>query len=175
MNHEEEKRKNEKTYMGKLAEYIERFEDTVTFINQIFKEKKELTSQERALLSTGYKNTISKLRKTWRTVSIKEEEHSKRNVRLIGRHLIENEIGGEQEMKQMAAVKFYREMIEEKIEKKCLEILSLLNQLINPTIYSSNSLEWMLIKSTTLEIQVFYLKLRGDYFRYLCEFSSNEE
>lgn len=70
---------------------------------------------------------------------------------------------------------FYRELIEQKLEMKCLEILSLLNQLIIPVVYSSNTLEWMVIKNTTLEVQVFYLKMRGDYYRYLCEFSSNEE
>lgn len=81
MNQEEEKAKTERCYLGKLAEYIERFDDTVGFINEIFKEKKELNTQERNLLSIGYKNSIGKLRRTWRVISIKEEEHIKKNVK----------------------------------------------------------------------------------------------
>ena len=43
----------------------------------------------------------------------------------------------------------------------CKDVLNLLKDVLIP-------------KSTDSEARVFYMKMRGDYYRYLCEFTSGE-
>lgn len=53
----------------------------------------------------------------------------------------------------------YRKKVEEELNDLCLEILKILSQDLIP-------------KATLAESQVFYMKMKGDYFRYLAEFAS---
>jgi 14-3-3 protein beta/theta/zeta len=55
-----------------------------------------------------------------------------------------------------ALAKEYREKIEKELHNVCQEVLSLLDKFLIP-------------RSSTPEGKVFYLKMKGDYFRYLAE------
>eukprot|EP00048_Salpingoeca_helianthica_P023952 m.28585 g.28585 ORF g.28585 m.28585 type:complete len:247 (-) comp9091_c0_seq2:207-947(-) len=55
-----------------------------------------------------------------------------------------------------ALAKEYREKIEKELHDVCQEVLTLLDKFLIP-------------KSSTPEGKVFYLKMKGDYFRYLAE------
>jgi 14-3-3 protein epsilon len=56
----------------------------------------------------------------------------------------------------------YRVQIEGELKKICLDIIELLEEHLLPSAASSES-------------KVFFLKMKGDYFRYLAEFSSGDE
>ena len=72
---------------------------------------KELTVEERNLLSVAYKNVIGARRASWRIVtSIEQKEESKGN---------EN---------QVAMIKGYREKIESELAKICEDILEVLDK-----------------------------------------------
>ncbi|XP_070691068.1 14-3-3 protein beta/alpha-1-like [Pempheris klunzingeri] len=65
------------------------------------------------------------------------------------------------ERKQVMA-KEYREKIEQELREICKDVLSLLDKYLIP-------------KATAAESKVFYLKMKGDYYRYLAEVATGEE
>lgn len=63
--------------------------------------------------------------------------------------------------KHIELIKTYRRNIEKELNEICQDVLNLLKDVLIP-------------KSTDSEARVFYMKMRGDYYRYLCEFTSGE-
>lgn len=55
----------------------------------------------------------------------------------------------------------YRDKIEEELKTICQEVLDLLD-------------EHLIVKASTPESKVFYLKMKGDYYRYLAEVAGEE-
>jgi 14-3-3 protein epsilon len=58
-------------------------------------------------------------------------------------------------------IKFYRLKIENELSAICKDVIELLADILIPN-------------STVPDATVFYKKMRGDYYRYLCEFTYNE-
>ncbi|CAF0831887.1 unnamed protein product [Adineta steineri] len=73
---------------------------------------------------------------------------------------IEQKTEGSERKQQMA--KEYREKIEKELKDICQEVLTLLDKFLVP-------------KATTPESKVFYLKMKGDYYRYLSEVATGDE
>ncbi|KAG0492428.1 hypothetical protein HPP92_005826 [Vanilla planifolia] len=134
--------REENVYMAKLAEQAERYEEMVEFIEKVTvgTENEELTVEERNLLSVAYKNVIGARRASWRIVSSIEQKEESR--------------GNED---HVATIKEYRGKIEKELDEICNGILKLLHSHLIPSASSSDS-------------KVFYLKMKGDYHRYLAEF-----
>ena len=60
--------------MARVADQAERYEDMVEFLTEVIQLKEEdLTTEERNLLSVGFKNLISSSRAAWRTVGAIEQ------------------------------------------------------------------------------------------------------
>ncbi|KAK1680094.1 hypothetical protein QYE76_040942 [Lolium multiflorum] len=139
--------REENVYMAKLAEQAERYEEMVEFMEKVAKtvDSEELTVEERNLLSVAYKNIIGARRASWRIISSIEQKEESR--------------GNEE---RVTLIKDYRGKIETELTKICDGILKLLETLLVPS-------------STAPESKVFYLKMKGDYYRYLAEFKSGAE
>jgi hypothetical protein len=105
----------------------------------------ELTVEERNLLSVAYKNVIGARRASWRIVSSIEQKEESK--------------GNEE---HVAAIRDYRAKVEQELSTICDSILKLLDTYLIPT-------------SNTGESKVFYLKMKGDYHRYLAEFKTGAE
>ncbi|XP_041797512.1 14-3-3 protein zeta-like [Chelmon rostratus] len=73
---------------------------------------------------------------------------------------IEQKADGSERKQTMA--KEYREKIEGELEEICREVLGLLEDILIP-------------KASTAESKVFYLKMKGDYYRYLAEVATGEK
>ncbi|XP_061360362.1 14-3-3-like protein GF14 iota [Gastrolobium bilobum] len=141
-----EKERENQVYMAKLAEQAERYEEMVECMKTVAKLDLELTVEERNLLSVGYKNVIGARRASWRIMSsIEQKEESKGN---------ENNV---------KLIKSYCQKVEEELSKICNDILTIIDQHLIPSSTSSG------------EATVFYYKMKGDYFRYLAEFKSDQE
>ncbi|XP_043717206.1 14-3-3-like protein [Telopea speciosissima] len=142
-----ESSREENVYMAKLAEQAERYEEMVEFMENVAKtvDVEELTVEERNLLSVAYKNVIGARRASWRIISSIEQKEESR--------------GNEE---HVSAIKEYRGKIESELSKICDGILGLLESHLVPS-------------STTAESKVFYLKMKGDYHRYLAEFKTGAE
>ncbi|XP_068330701.1 14-3-3-like protein G-BOX factor 14 kappa isoform X2 [Pyrus communis] len=136
-------------YLAKLAEQAERYEEMVSFMEKLVVGSTaagtELTVEERNLLSVAYKNVIGSLRAAWRIISSIEQKEE-------GRHNEEH----------VALVKQYRSKVETELSAICAGILELLQSHLVPS-------------ATTGESKVFYLKMKGDYHRYLAEFKNGDE
>ena len=135
-------------YLAKLAEQAERYEEMVQFMEKLVvgcTPASELTVEERNLLSVAYKNVIGSLRAAWRIVSSIEQKEE-----------------GRKNEDHVALVKEYRSKVEAELSDVCASILKILDSNLVPSASSSES-------------KVFYLKMKGDYHRYLAEFKSAEE
>ena len=127
-------------YLAMLAEQCTRYEDMMTFLEDMVKTKTEdLTSDERNLLSIAYKNTISQDRQAIRTLLAYESKEAKKT-----------------DSPYLEFIKEYKAKVQKELEDLCNKI--------NATIDSS-----LLPKATTDEAKVFYHKMKGDYYRYIAE------
>lgn len=64
----------ENIFMARVAEQAERFDDMVTYLEKVIKAKDEdFTTEERNLLSVGFKNQIGGKRTAIRTISAIEQ------------------------------------------------------------------------------------------------------
>uniref|UniRef100_A0A5B7AV36 Putative 14-3-3-like protein GF14 kappa n=1 Tax=Davidia involucrata TaxID=16924 RepID=A0A5B7AV36_DAVIN len=136
-------------YMAKLAEQAERYEEMVKFMEKLVIQSTsmggELTIEERNLLSVAYKNVIGSLRAAWRIVSSIEQKEE-----------------GRRNEEHVALVKDYRSKVESELSEVCAGILKLLDEHLIPS-------------ASVSESKVFYLKMKGDYYRYLAEFKVGTE
>ncbi|XP_042017130.1 14-3-3-like protein 16R [Salvia splendens] len=140
--------REENVYMAKLAEQAERYEEMVEYMEKVsasLEDKEELSVEERNLLSVAYKNVIGARRASWRIISSIEQKEESR--------------GNED---HVATIKEYRSKIEAELTKICEGILKLLDDRLVPSAGSGDS-------------KVFYLKMKGDYHRYLAEFKTAAE
>lgn len=139
--------REENVYMAKLAEQAERYEEMVEFMEKVAKtvDVEELTVEERNLLSVAYKNVIGARRASWRIISSIEQKEESR--------------GNED---HVVIIKEYRGKIENELSKICDGILGLLETHLIPS-------------ASAAESKVFYLKMKGDYHRYLAEFKTGAE
>ncbi|XP_052001573.1 14-3-3 protein zeta/delta-like [Xyrauchen texanus] len=64
--------------------------------------------------------------------------------------------------KKLVMVKEYREKVESELRDICKDVLELLNK-------------YLIEISSTPESKVFYLKMKGDYYRYLAEVASGDD
>jgi 14-3-3 protein epsilon len=139
--------REENVYMAKLAEQAERYDEMVEAMEKVAKavDTEELTVEERNLLSVAFKNVIGARRASWRIISSIEQKEESKGN--------EHHVSG---------IKEYRAKVEAELSTTCDSILKLLDSHLIPS-------------STTGESKVFYLKMKGDYHRYLAEFKTGAE
>jgi len=136
--------REDNTYMAKLAEQAERYDEMVEHMKAVARTNTELSVEDRNLLSVAYKNVIGARRASWRIISsIEQKEEQKGNEAHVSR------------------IKEYRTKVEKELQKICNDILSVLDENLIPSAESGES-------------KVFYNKMKGDYHRYLAEFASGD-
>jgi len=142
--------KDELIQRAKLAEQAERYDDMAFAMNRVTKEATQpLSTEERNLLSVAYKNIVGAKRSSWRVISS-----------------IEQKATDKEEL-----VREYRKKIETELHAVCQEVLDLLDQYLvkketQTTEQTTNS---------NAESRVFFLKMKGDYYRYLAEVADQNE
>nr|ABK23139.1 unknown [Picea sitchensis]ACN40414.1 unknown [Picea sitchensis] len=139
--------RSESVFMSKLAEQAERYDEMVEYMGKVVKavDVEELALEERNLLSVAYKNAIGSRRASWRIVSSIEQKEESR--------------GNED---RLPIIRQYRHKVEAELSGICESILGLLDGYLIPSASSG-------------EAKVFFLKMKGDYNRYLAEFKTGDE
>eukprot|EP01121_Diplochlamys_sp_Union-15-3_P014040 TRINITY_DN443_c0_g2_i1.p1 TRINITY_DN443_c0_g2~~TRINITY_DN443_c0_g2_i1.p1 ORF type:complete len:247 (-),score=61.83 TRINITY_DN443_c0_g2_i1:99-839(-) len=132
-------------YTAKLAEQAERYQEMVDAVKHVAQLGTELSVDERNLFSVAYKNVIGSRRAAWRIISSIEAKEVERN---------------ESEAK-IKKVRQYKEKVEAELNDICNDILSVLDNHLIP-------------KASSSEPKIFYLKMKGDYLRYMAEFSTGD-
>ncbi|KAK9474556.1 14-3-3 domain-containing protein [Dipodascopsis tothii] len=134
-----------KTFLARLCEQAERYDEMVTYMKDVAKLGEELSVDERNLLSVAYKNVIGTRRASWRIISsIEQKEEAKKSDAHV------------------AQIKEYRSKIEQELEGVCGDVLAVLAEFLIP-------------RAGNGESKVFYYKMKGDYHRYLAEFASGDK
>jgi len=141
---EEEYTREDYVYMAKLNENAERYDEMLANMNAVASMDVELTVEERNLFSVAYKNVIGPRRASWRIISSIEHKEESK--------------GHE---KHVARIRAYRAVVEKEAGEICNQCLEILDKHLIPA-------------STTGESKVFYYKMKGDYTRYVAEYSTGE-
>jgi len=133
-------------YFAKLAEQAERYDEMADYMKQVGNSPgAELSVEERNLLSVAYKNAVGSRRASWRIISSVEQKE-----------------GSKGNDTNVSHCKEYRVKVETELQGICDTILSLLSDSLVPAAKDAES-------------KVFYHKMKGDYYRYIAEFTEGDK
>lgn len=154
--------------LARAAEAAERYPDMCILMKRLVENKckagKRLEVEERNLLSVAYKNVIGSKRSSWRTLSNTDAFSEK-----------------DDDPKWASITTEYQKQVEMELEVICQEVIALLGPDLNASKEDMMTYgEWTLLatlgkstdtsdETTANETEVFYLKMIGDYCRYLSE------
>jgi len=134
---------------AKLAEQAERYDDMVKYMTELTEKGVKLSDEQRNLLSVAFKNVVGARRSAWRIISSIEQKAADK---------------GESVQSQLA--QDYRKKIEVELDDRCHDVLKLIR---------SHLLETAGDTENPVEAKVFYLKMEGDYYRYLVEVTTGDK
>ena len=133
-------------YLARISEKTGNYEEAIKYIEKIINMKSsDITKEERNILQAAFKHIFSEKRSSWRTLCNVLDRES-RHKKCNILDLIKN--------------------LKIEIENKIIDLFNKLLKIID---------EFLLNRASTLEAKVFYLKLKGDYNRYMIDFSDNEK
>ncbi|XP_045170462.1 14-3-3-like protein 2 [Mercenaria mercenaria] len=131
---------------SRLAEEAERYDDMATKMKKVVEMGVPLSNEERNLLSVAYKNVVGAKRSSWRVISSVEQKMSSDDKK--------------EDVKKRELAQEYRAKIEGELRETCNEVLKLIDEHLIKN-----------VKPDDTDSKVFYLKMKGDYYRYLAEVS----
>ncbi|XP_063725881.1 14-3-3-like protein 1 [Symsagittifera roscoffensis] len=135
-------------HLAKLAESVERYEDMAEYMRVIVtSQDHRLSTEERNLFSVAFKNVVASRRSGWRLSSTFEKKDKE---------------GGKESVVLAEADRIYKERMEQELKRDCNEVLDLIGK------YLSND-------DDIEETKIFYLKMRGDYIRYMVEVCEEQD
>ncbi|XP_066932690.1 14-3-3 protein gamma-like [Clytia hemisphaerica] len=132
-------------HRAKLAEQAERYDDMANAMKKVTEVKDMLNTEERNLLSVAYKNIVGAKRSSWRVITSIDQKNTEKKP-----HTTE-----------------YIDRIVNELKDVCKDVLDLLDNYL-----VKKALAKLLTEEATEqdgESAVFYLKMKGDYYRYLAE------
>jgi 14-3-3 protein epsilon len=132
-------------YLAMLAEQCNRFEEMAEFLEDLLKSREsDLNSDERNLLSIAYKNSVSSRRTALRTIMAYEMKEKKKENSTF-----------------LPYIQEYRKKIEDELTKMCNGVIATIDN-------------HLLKRASDPEATVFYLKMKGDYNRYIAEYAQGD-
>lgn len=132
--------------LAKMAQQTDRYQDMLEYIGKVVRSEVELNTEERSIVSAAYKNVVGNKRAELRVLqAIEQKENRKANEHHV------------------SYINNYREIIEKELKGLCDEILTIIDKYLIPNTKSA------------VDSKVFYLKMKGDYNRYLTEFLTNDQ
>merc|ERR1712118_628285 len=130
---------------AKLAEQAERYDEMADYMKQVGTSGQDLSVEERNLLSVAYKNAVGSRRASWRIIPSVEQKEQSKGNDANVGH-----------------AKSYRAKVEAELQGICDTILTLLSNSLIP-------------QAKDAESKVFYHKMKGDYYRYIAEFTDGDK
>src|ERR1700722_8211969 len=129
-------------YLARIAEQAERYQDMVSFMTRLANVHADLGPEERKLLSAAYKNLVSSRRSAWRSASTAECK-----PRVAQDPVLQEQVNR------------FKLTIEREMADICQAIIGLVDGRLLTA-----------LREEDVEGRVFFLKMKGDYGRYLGEF-----
>jgi len=134
---------------ARIAEAAERYTDMCEFLRKLVDIKcnkgETLSVDERNLLSVAYKNVVGTKRQSWRMLT-------QGNFQDLPKEVLDS----------------YKVIVEKELEAICDEVIVLLKSTTKVSRDAQNT-------DGAKEDLVFYLKMSGDYYRYLSEFKPTQD
>lgn len=135
--------------LATLCEKAERHDDMCVYLNKLVVTcEGRLSQEQRNFLSVAFKNVVGKLRSSWRNLDEQIKTFKE----------------GDKPQKQMCTK--YRSLIASEVKEKCQTVIRILEDPEKGVKIPDTS------KAATkdqVEEAVFYLKMKGDYYRYMAE------
>jgi len=131
-------------YFARLSEQAERYDEMAAHIEQAVRLDDDLSLEERSLLSVSFSNAVGQRRAAWRALKSFEERGEARDS-----------------AEEAAWRRSYRGRVEQELRQICGTILGLLGSNLIPN-------------ASTTTAKLSYLKMKGDYHRYLAEFEEGD-
>ncbi|KAK7224036.1 hypothetical protein V2G26_012039 [Clonostachys chloroleuca] len=132
-------------FLARLCEKAERYDDMVLHLKEVIGAGGELSVDERSLLAIAFSRMVCTRRSSLRTILSIEQQ---KQPRVNEEHI--------------TTTRGYRKKIENELETICSKVLDLLDGSLIPN-------------AGTVDSKVLYYKMKGDYSRYLAEFTSGEK
>lgn len=137
--------KEEILLLCRMAEQCERYDEMIDFVRHyISKCSGEFSDDERNILSVAFKNLVGVRRTAWRVLNSIETKESRRS-----------------NADNQARAASYKDKVEGELRSFCREILRLIDSELMP-------------KTASNEGKVFFVKMKADYYRYICEFAQGQ-
>jgi 14-3-3 protein beta/theta/zeta len=133
--------------LAKIAEQTERHDEMAACMKKVTEMGQILSNEERNLLSVAYKNIVGSRRSAWRIVKN-----------------IQQRSGAE--TKKYAMTQTLQKTVEQELHNVCEEVLELLDKYLITKLQNDEE---------STDSLVFYLKMKGDYYRYLAEVAEDKE
>jgi len=148
---------------AKIAEAAERYKDMCEFLNKLVTlrsgKNEKLSVDERNLLSVAYKNVVGTKRQSWRMLTQGNFEELDKDTLTAYTGIVEKELDA--------------------VCKEALELLKLTTQVVKDIYKETKDTQATKDKDdesdNIKEDIVFYLKMSGDYYRYLSEFNPTSD
>jgi len=129
-------------YLARVAEQAERYNDMLDFVKKIIHSTDgRLMVEERSLLSVAYKNLTGTLRGSWRVMCQLEEIEGRRSSQ-----------------REKMLMRKEKEGIENSLTDVCRDVIDLLDKNL-------------ILAARPGDETVFLYKMKGDYYRYIAEFT----
>ena len=124
------------------------------YIKKLMEGGNELDVEERNLLSVAYKNSVGSKRTSWRILdTLLNKDKDKKDPEVE---------------KHRKLVKDFKKKVEKELDDICKEIIDTLDQKL---IKDPSTLK----EDEDVSPQVFYLKMKGDYYRYIAEYANGQD
>lgn len=144
-------KKSDMIYMARIAEKAERYNEMKEYMRQVASTPDpetgivDLSNDERNLLSIAYKNVVNNKRVSWR---------------ILYQHILKEK--KKENSPYLQDITEFMNDVEKELIDVCMEILDLLDKYLIPGAKDGSQ-------------KVFYWKLKGDYYRYVCEFEKDDK
>jgi len=130
--------------LARVAERAERYDEMADFMKQHVEMGSPLSTEERDMFSAAFKNALTERRHAVRVA-----------VGVAAQERAEGRPGN------AGLAEGYKSKVEADLQSICHKALGLLEEHLVP-------------KATDADMQTFFLKMQGDYYRYLAEFAQDE-
>lgn len=135
-------------YLAKMSEQCQRFDEMLGFVRKFISLSDNLlTPEEKHVFAAAYKNAVGNRRAELRVLTvIEQKEQRKTNIQ-------------DDHPTQIA---IYKQAIEGELKSLCTELIKLIDDKLLPASKNPSN-------------EIYFKKMRGDYYRYLAEFIGEGE
>ena len=133
-------------FMAQVLIHTDRIKDSIKYLKKAIDINPALTIEERSVFNSAYKTLVSIPRKGLREIMLSEQNNEEENF--------------SQECKSQ--IQIIKNEVTEELIGYCMDLINILDAKIIPA-------------TEEVESKVFYYKLKGDYYRYICEVQSDDD